>query len=108
MPWFYLVLAGLTEIIWAIGLKYTESFTRPLPTIGVIIAMAISFFFLSLALKDIPIGTAYAVWTGIGAVGVAIIGMIYFGDPVNTLRIIFLTLIIGGVIGLKLSTIYAK
>ncbi|QQE10674.1 multidrug efflux SMR transporter [Planctomycetota bacterium] len=108
MPWIFLLIAGLTEIVWAIGLKFTESFTKPLPTIGVILAMAVSFFFLSLALKEIPIGTAYAVWTGIGAVGVAILGMIFFGDPINILRILFLTLIIGGVVGLKLSAIYTK
>ena len=102
MPWFYLLLAGVFEIVWAVGLKYTHSFTRITPTVGVVVVMGISFYLLTLALKHIPVGTAYAVWTGIGAVGVAIIGMIFLGDPVAFLRILFLVLIVVGIVGLKL------
>ncbi len=102
MAWIYLIIAGLFECGWAIGLKYTEGFTRLTPSILTIIAMAISFFLLSTAMKTIPVGTAYAVWTGIGAVGVAVMGMILFGESRDILRIISLMMIVGGIIGLKL------
>lgn len=102
MAWIYLILAGLFECGWAIGLKYTEGFTRLTPSLFTVAAMAISFLLLSTAMKTIPVGTAYAVWTGIGAVGVAILGMILFGESRDILRIISLMLIICGIIGLKL------
>ena len=102
MAWIYLIIAGLFECGWAIGLKYTEGFTRLTPSVLTVTAMAISFFLLSTAMKTIPVGTAYAVWTGIGAVGVAAIGMILFGESRDILRIISLMMIIGGIVGLKL------
>lgn len=102
MAWIYLITAGLFECGWAIGLKYTEGFTRLMPSLLTIAAMAISFVLLSAAMKTIPVGTAYAVWTGIGAVGVAILGMILFGESTDTLRILSLFLIVTGIIGLKL------
>ena len=104
MAWFYLVIAGLFECGWAIGLKYTEGFTRPVPTMLTVIAMAVSFWLLSVAMKTIPVGTAYAVWTGIGAVGVAILGMILFGESREMVRIICLLLIVSGILGLKLAS----
>ena len=103
MPWFYLFLAGLLEIAWAVGLKHTEGFTRPLPSILTIGAMAVSFWFLSLALKSLPMGTAYAVWTGIGAAGTAILGMIWLGESANAVRLASLALIVLGVAGLKFA-----
>ncbi len=102
MPWLYLFLAGLLEIGWAIGLKYTNGFTRLWPSVGTAAAMAVSFFLLSLSLKTIPIGTAYAVWTGIGAAGTAILGMIFFGDSREVARILCLVMIVAGTVGLKL------
>jgi quaternary ammonium compound-resistance protein SugE len=102
MPWFYLLLAGLLEIGWAIGLKYTNGFTRLWPSVGTVAAMAVSFFLLSLSLKTIPIGTAYAVWTGIGAAGTAILGMIFFGESREVARILCLLMIVSGTVGLKL------
>ncbi len=102
MAWVYLIIAGLFECAWAIGLKYTEGFTRLMPSVLTVAAMAISFWLLSTAMKTIPVGTAYAVWTGIGAVGVAFMGMILFGESRDVLRIISLMMIVGGIIGLKL------
>ncbi|MBT8129893.1 MAG: quaternary ammonium compound efflux SMR transporter SugE [Gammaproteobacteria bacterium] len=102
MAWIYLTIAGLFECGWAIGLKYTDGFTRLTPSLLTVTAMAISFWLLSVAMKSIPIGTAYAVWTGIGAVGVAILGMILFGESRDVLRILCLLLIVSGIIGLKL------
>lgn len=104
MPWLWLTLAGLLEIVWAIGLKYTIGFTRPLPSIITVLAMIGSVYFLALAVRSIPIGTGYAVWTGIGAVGVAILGMILFDEPRTLLRIISILLIVAGIAGLKLVT----
>jgi quaternary ammonium compound-resistance protein SugE len=104
MAWLYLVIAGLFECGWAIGLKYTDGFTRLVPSVLTVAAMAISFLLLSTAMKSIPVGTAYAVWTGIGAVGVAITGMILFGESRDVFRIISLMLIISGIIGLKLGS----
>ncbi len=104
MPWLWLTLAGLLEIVWAIGLKYTDGFTRPLPSIITVLAMIGSVYFLALAVRSIPIGTGYAVWTGIGAVGVAILGMILFDEPRTLLRIISILLIVAGIAGLKLVT----
>ena len=104
MPWLWLTLAGLLEIVWAIGLKYTDGFTRPLPSVITVLAMIGSVYFLALAVRSIPIGTGYAVWTGIGAVGVAILGMILFDEPRTLLRIISILLIVAGIAGLKLVT----
>ena len=103
MAWIILVIAGLFEIGWAIGLKYTESFTRLWPTIGTVLAMIISLWLLGIAMKSIPVGTAYSVWVGVGAVGTVILGIVLLGEPVNLARLISLTLIIAGIIGLKLS-----
>ena len=102
MPWLYLLLAGLLEVGWAIGLKYTNGFTRLWPSDGTGAAMIVSFFFLSLALKTIPVGTGYAAWTGIGAVGTAILGMVLLDEPRQMGRIVCLVLIIAGIVGLKL------
>lgn len=102
MPWLYLLLAGLLEIGWAIGLKYTNGFTRLWPSVGTAAAMAVSFFLLSLSLKSIPIGTAYAVWTGIGAAGTAALGMMFFGEPREVGRMVCLVMIVAGTVGLKL------
>lgn len=108
MDWLYLLIAGLLEVGWAIGLKYTQGFTRLWPSIGTIACMAVSFFFLSLALKTIPIGTGYAVWTGIGAVGTAILGMALLGEPRDVGRIVCLVLIVSGIAGLKLMAADGK
>lgn len=101
MAWIYLFIAGLFEIGWAVGLKYTEGFTRLWPSIITIATMILSFYFLSTAVKTIPIGTAYAIWTGIGAVGTAILGIILFGESKEIMRIFFILLIIVGIVGLK-------
>lgn len=101
MPWIYLALAGLAEIGWAVGLKYTEGFTRLWPSVGTVAAMIVSLALLGLALKTLPLGTAYAVWTGIGTVGTAILGMMLFGDSASALRLACIALIAGGIIGLK-------
>jgi quaternary ammonium compound-resistance protein SugE len=102
MAWIYLLLAGLFECGWAIGLKFTDGFTKLIPSLLTVLAMIISFWLLSEAMKTIPIGTAYAIWTGIGAVAVTILGMILFGESRDILRIICLLLIISGIVGLKL------
>lgn len=104
MAWLWLVLAGLLEIVWAIGLKYTDGFTRVVPSAITVAAMIGSVYLLALAVRTIPIGTGYAVWTGIGAVGVAILGMILFGEPKTVLRIGSILLIVLGIFGLKLVT----
>lgn len=102
MPWVYLILAGIFECGWAIGLKYSEGWTKLVPSLLTIAAMAISFWLLSAAMKTIPVGTAYAVWTGIGTVGVAVLGMILFGESHDIMRIICLLLIVTGIVGLKI------
>ena len=104
MAWVVLVLAGLFEIGWAIGLKYTAGFTRVWPTIGTVLAMIISLGLLGVAMKSLPVGTAYAVWVGVGAVGTAIVGIVLLGEPSNTGRIVSLGLIIAGIVGLKLAS----
>ena len=104
MPWVFLFIAGGFEIAWAIGLKYTDGFTRLWLSVGTIVAMGVSFLFLSHALKVIPIGTAYAVWTGIGAVGVAILGMVLFGESRDAIRLLCILAIVGGIAGLKYSS----
>jgi len=104
MPWIILVLAGLFEVGWAIGLKYTDGFTRTWPTIGTVAAMAISLGLLGIAMKSLPVGTAYAIWVGVGAVGTVILGIVLFNEPVNALRLISVGLIVAGLIGLKLAS----
>jgi len=101
MSWIILFIAGLFEIAWAIGLKYTEGFTKIIPSILTISAMIISMGLLSFSLKQLPVGTAYAVWTGIGAVGTAILGIILFGESKELIRIFFIFLIVIGIVGLK-------
>src|ERR1700733_9418629 len=104
MAWFVLFIAGLMEITWAIGLKYTEGFTRLWPSVVTLAAMAASVGLLGLALKTLPIGTAYAVWTGIGAVGTAALGIYLFGEPATAARLASIGLIVAGIVGLKLVT----
>ena len=101
MSWFVLVVAGLFEIGWAVGLKYTEGFTRLWPTVATVAAMAISVGLLGLAMRELPIGTAYAVWTGIGAIGTVILGIVLFGDSAATGRLVCVALIFSGIVGLK-------
>jgi quaternary ammonium compound-resistance protein SugE len=104
VSWLYLFLAGLFEIAWAIGLKYTEGFTRPVPTVFTIICILISLGLLGLALKSLPVGTAYAVWTGIGTVGTAILGIMLLGEAATAIRLACIGLILAGIVGLKLSS----
>ena len=104
MNWLILVVAGRFEVGWAIGLKYTDGFTRLWPSVGTVLAMVISVVLLGIAMKTLPVGTAYAVWVGIGAVGTAILGMVLLGDAANAGRIVSLALIVAGVVGLKLAT----
>ncbi|KQX43079.1 molecular chaperone [Devosia sp. Root436] len=101
MAWVYLVIAGIFEMGWAIGLKYTEGFTRLVPTTLTVLAMVISVALLGLALRDLPVGTGYAVWTGIGTVGTALLGMYLFGDPATAARLASIGLIVAGIVGLK-------
>lgn len=103
MSWIILFFAGLFEVGWAVGLKYTEGFTRPLPTLLTVTAMLVSLGLLGLAMKELPLGTAYAIWTGIGAVGTVIAGIILFGESMALLRLLSVALIICGLIGLKVS-----
>ena len=102
MAWIYLFIAGLFEIGWAVGLKYNDGFTRLWPSVVTIVTMILSFYFLSTAVKSIPIGTAYAIWTGIGAVGTAILGIILFDESKEFIRVIFIMLIVVGIVGLKI------
>jgi quaternary ammonium compound-resistance protein SugE len=102
MAWIYLFIAGLFEIGWAVGLKYTEGFTKLWPSVITIVTMILSFYFLSSAVKTIPIGTAYAIWTGIGAVGTAILGIFLFGESKEIIRLFFILLIVIGIVGLKI------
>ncbi|MDX7798038.1 quaternary ammonium compound efflux SMR transporter SugE [Aeromonas caviae] len=102
MSWLLLLLAGLFEVAWAIGLKYTDGFSRPLPTLLTLSAMGVSVLLLAMAVKQLPLGTAYAVWTGIGAVGTVLMGIWLFNEPATLARVLCLLLIIGGILGLKL------
>jgi quaternary ammonium compound-resistance protein SugE len=104
MAWLVLVVAGLFEVGWAIGLKYTEGFTRPWPSVWTAAAMIVSIVLLALAMKTLPVGTAYAVWTGIGAVGTVILGILLFGEPATAARLACIGLILAGIVGLKLVT----
>tara|TARA_R110002167_G_scaffold360660_1_gene578391 strand:+ start:260 stop:577 length:318 start_codon:yes stop_codon:yes gene_type:complete len=103
MNWFILFMAGLLEISWAIGLKYTEGFTKFWPTVGTVLALVASFLLLGIAMRTLPVGTAYAVWVGIGAIGTAILGIILFHEPADMLKIVSLGFICIGIIGLKLA-----
>ena len=103
MSWIILFIAGLLEVVWAIGLKYTHGFTRLVPSVITVTAMIVSIVMLSWAMKSLPVGTAYAVWTGIGAVGAAITGILLLGESASPMRIASLALIVMGIIGLKLS-----
>ncbi len=104
MAWVILIFAGFLEVVWAIGLKYTHGFTRLTPSIITIVAIIASMGLLAYAMRDLPAGTAYAIWTGIGAVGTAIIGIIFLGESANIFRLLSLGLIIVGLIGLKVSS----
>jgi len=104
MAWVILVAAGLTEIGWAVGLKYTQGFTRPIPTALTLTAMVVSLWLLGVAVRTLPLGTAYAVWTGIGTVGTAILGIVLFNEPATTIRLVCVGLIVSGIVGLKLVT----
>jgi len=104
IAWLLLVVAGLFEIAWAIGLKYTAGFTRPMPTVLTVAAMVISMGLLGIAARQLPIGTAYAVWTGIGVFGTAVLGIYLFGESMATLRLLCLALILTGIVGLKLTS----
>jgi len=104
MAWAVLIVAGLFEVAWAIGLKYTEGFTLLWPTVGTVAAMIISLALLGVAMKSLPVGTSYAVWVGVGAVGTAILGIVLLGESANAGRLFSLALIVAGIVGLKLST----
>lgn len=104
MAWILLILAGLAEVVWAVGLKYTEGFTKVVPSVVTIAFMVISVWLLAVALRTIPLGTGYAVWVGIGAVGTAIAGMILFGESKSVARLVCILLIVAGIVGLKLSS----
>ncbi|HEV2518679.1 MAG TPA: quaternary ammonium compound efflux SMR transporter SugE [Devosia sp.] len=102
MAWVYLTIAGLLEIVWAIGLKYTEGFTRLGPTAVTVAAMVASIVLLGIALRDLPVGTGYAIWTGIGTIGTAVLGILVFHEPATALRLASIGLIVAGIVGLKL------
>jgi len=102
MAWFALAVAGLFEVGWAVGMKYTDGFTRLWPSLATGAAMIVSLYFLSLAVRTLPLGTAYAVWTGIGTVGTVILGIVLFGEPADVLRLVCIGLIVAGIAGLKL------
>lgn len=104
MAWLLLIVAGLFEVAWAIGLKYTDGLTRPLPTAGTIAAMIISVWLLGIAMKTLPVGTAYSVWVGVGAVGTVILGILLFKEPASALRLASIGLVIAGIVGLKVAT----
>jgi len=104
MSWVFLVLAGLLEVVWAVGLKYTDGFTKLGPSVVTVLAMIASFYLLSLAMRTLPLGTAYGVWVGIGAVGAAIAGMVLFREPATALRVLSVLLVVAGIVGLKVSS----
>ncbi len=104
MAWLLLIVAGLFEVGWAIGLKYTDGFTRPLPTAWTLAAMVASVWLLGIAMKTLPVGTAYSVWVGVGAAGTVILGIVLFKEPANALRLASIGLVIAGIIGLKVAT----
>ncbi len=105
MSWLILILAGLLEVVWAVGLKFTEGFSKPLPSLITLVAMAASFYFLSLAMRELPLGVAYSVWVGVGMVGAVIVGVVVFGESLGAVKLVSLLLIISGIVGLKLSAL---
>jgi quaternary ammonium compound-resistance protein SugE len=104
MAWIILFIAGICEVVWAVGLKYTDGFTRLWPTVGTVAAMVISVWLLGVAMKSLPVGTAYAVWVGVGAVGTVVLGIVLLGEPANPARLVSVALIVLGVVGLKVSS----
>ena len=104
MSWFILIIAGLFEVAWAIGLKYTDGFSRLWPSVGTMLAMVTSLWLLGLAMKTLPVGTAYAIWVGVGALGTALLGIALFGESASLGRLLSLVLILSGIVGLKLAT----
>ena len=104
MAWVYLLIAGVFEVVWAVGMKYTENFTRMMPSVITIIGMVLSVYFLNKAMNILPVGTAYAIWTGIGAIGTVVAGIILFNEPRDWIRMFFLAMILVGIIGLKTSS----
>lgn len=104
MGWTYLCIAGVFEVVWVISLKYTDGFSRPLPSVVTALAMGVSLYLLSQAVKILPVGTAYAVWTGIGAVGAVVLGMILFAESRDVLRLLCITLILAGIVGLRVAS----
>lgn len=106
MKWIYLIIAGVFEVGWAVGLKYSQGFSKFLPSAFTIIGMIASFYFLSLSLRSLPLGTAYAVWTGIGTVGTVVLGIVIFKEPLDVMRVVCIAFIVFGIIGLKLTSIH--
>jgi quaternary ammonium compound-resistance protein SugE len=104
MAWYWLVIAGIFEVVWAVAMKYSSGFTKPVPSVITFLGMILSFYFLALALRSLPLGTAYTVWTGIGAIGTVILGMVLFGEPQTSLRLFLIGLIFVGIVGLKLTS----
>lgn len=104
MAWIYLIIAGLLEVVWATAMKYSEGFTKLWPSVLTIGAMILSFGLLSMSMKELPLGTAYGIWTGIGAVGAVIVGLVFMGEPATLQRLFFVALILTGLVGLKLSS----
>lgn len=104
MAWLYLIIAGLLEVVWATAMKYSEGFTKLWPSVLTIVGMFLSFGLLSLSMKELPLGTAYGIWTGIGAVGAVIVGLVFMGEPATLQRLFFVALILTGLVGLKLSS----
>lgn len=101
MAWVYLIIAGLFETVWAVGMKYSEGFTKLYPSLLVVVAMFLSVWLLGLAMRSLPLGTAYAVWTGVGTLGAVLYGILFFSEPADALRLVFVAMILGGLIGLK-------
>ncbi|WP_135826058.1 quaternary ammonium compound efflux SMR transporter SugE [Halorussus ruber] len=104
MSWYVLILAGLFEVGWAIGLEYSDGLTKPIPTAGTVVALVVSMGLLAIALEDLPVGTAYAVWTGIGAVGTATLGIFLFDEPASLTRVAFIGVIVVGIVGLHVAS----
>jgi quaternary ammonium compound-resistance protein SugE len=104
MAWFSLMIAGMFEVVWAIAMKYSNGFSKPIPAMITVAGMILSFYFLAISLRSLPIGTAYAVWTGIGAIGTVILGMVLFGEPQTMSRLFLIGLILCGIVGLKITS----
>ncbi|WP_414828347.1 quaternary ammonium compound efflux SMR transporter SugE [Alteromonas sp. H39] len=106
MSWLILFLAGILEVVWAVGLKFTDGFSKPLPSVITLAAMGASFYFLSLAMKELPLGVAYSVWVGVGMIGAVIVGIVVFNESIGLIKLVSVLLIISGIIGLKLSSVH--